>query len=81
MFQAYAVTYKLEGHDKGMGTVAVIDLDEAAELVPTQGLEGARDLLLRYMIAVKRWGNINRENMVELTEVARLGGPTENPQV
>lgn len=80
MFQTYAVTYKISDEDQEYRIASVLDLDEVAEWVSTLGPEGARDLLIRKMVAAQRWGRPQDEQRVSLTRVERLGLPSEFPR-
>jgi len=78
MFQQYAVTYTLEGNTREFGTTTVVDLDEA-KARGTEEMGDIRRVLIQEMIACRQLGSANRRQEVTLTEVARLGAPTETP--
>lgn len=78
MFQLFAVTYTLEGHEDGFATTVTVDLEEAYQTGMAE-MGDARRLLARKAIACRRWGRPEDQSKVELTEIVRLGDPTETP--
>lgn len=78
MFQKYAVAYKLQGWNQEFGTTSEVDLEEAKALGMEEMGEARRELIRR-MIACRQLGSVSRADEVTLTEVARLGEPTEFP--